>query len=71
MHTFVSRMSQVFIFVVTPHCTAHAKWFYNHLIIQLLWDMAKRGTVVFLPILVIFDIRGIFLSIEAIISTTW
>ncbi len=43
----------------------------NHLTIQLLWEVVKRGTVVFLPVLVILDIWGRFLSLKAIIFTTW
>ncbi len=48
-------MSQSFVFVATPHCTAHTMWFYYHLTIQLLWEVVKHGTGVFLPISVIFD----------------
>ena len=39
--------------------------------IQPLWEVVKRGNVVFLAVLVILDIRGRFLSLKAIIFTTW
>ena len=56
-------MSRGFVFVVTPHCTAHTMWFYIYLTIQLLWEEVKHDTVMFLPVLVIFDIlRKILLN---------
>ncbi len=43
----------------------------NYLTVQPLWEVVKHGTVVFLPVSVILDIQGRFLSLMAIIFTTW
>ncbi len=55
------------MFMVTLHL--YSTRGLNHLTIQLLWEVVKRGTVVFLPVSVILDIRGRFLSLKAIIFT--
>ena len=49
-------MSRGFIFLLPPHCTVYAMWLYVHLTIHMLWGVVMGGTVVFLPVLVIFDI---------------
>ncbi len=43
----------------------------DHLTIRPLWEVVKHVTVVFLPVSVILDIRGRFLSLKAMIFTTW
>ncbi len=43
----------------------------DHLTIRPLWEVVKRVTVVFLPVSVILDIRGRFLSLKAMIFTNW
>ncbi len=44
---------------------------FDHLTIRPLWEVVTRVTVVFLPVSVILDIQGRFLSLKALIFTTW